>query len=228
MHDDPIDPVEELMVRCLERPAAEWSTAFERALREAPAHADELRARMRLVGLEERIEPDHPAPRLFELPWRLGDFTCVERLGSGGMGIVFRARQESLGRDVAVKVVRPERLLFEGSLTRFQREVETVARLEHAGIVKIHRVARPDEDQGELPYFAMERLRGATLAEVLDGLAGGAPESHVGLDLFEAVGGVGDAPAMFHGGWVRRNTLSDRHPGPENADCFPLAQWRRR
>lgn len=192
------------MVRCLERPPEEWPTALEDAMRDAPGHAAELCARMRLVGVELEAEAElgPPVRRLFELPWRLGDFTCVERLGSGGMGIVFRARQESLGRDVALKVVRPERLLFEGSLTRFQREVETVARLEHAGIVKIHTVARPDVHADELPYFAMELLRGATLAEVLDGLAGRAPESLDGLDLFEAVGGVGEAPPMFHAGWV--------------------------
>ena len=188
------------MVRCLERPPEEWSTALEDAMREAPAHAAELHTRMRLVGVEVEREP--PARRFFELPWRLGDFTCVERLGSGGMGIVFRARQESLGRDVAVKVVRPERLLFDGSLVRFQREVETVARLEHPGIVKIHTVAHPELNADELPYFAMELLRGVTLAEVLDGLAGRAPESLDGLDLFEAVGGIGQPPPMFLGGWV--------------------------
>lgn len=102
------------------------------------------------------------------VPERLGDFRLLEPLGFGGMGIVYRAVQESLQREVALKLVRPDQLWFEGTRVRFQREVETIARLQHPGIVAIHAVG----EERAVPYFAMERLRGATLAELLHALRG--------------------------------------------------------
>jgi serine/threonine protein kinase len=70
------------------------------------------------------------------------------------MGVVFRARQTSLDREVALKLVRPELLYFRGSRGRFRREVEAIAQLQHSGIIAIHTVG---EESG-LPYFAMELL----------------------------------------------------------------------
>ena len=76
-------------------------------------------------------------------------------LGHGGMSTVYLAEQESLGREVAVKVMLPEALADEVSRRRFENEARTVARLEHPHIVGIHEVGRTRDD---LPYYAMPHL----------------------------------------------------------------------
>jgi serine/threonine protein kinase len=96
------------------------------------------------------------------------DFQLLRPLGGGGMGVVWLAVQLSLGREVALKVVRPDQLLFPGARERFRREVETVARLQHPGIVPVYAVG---EDRG-LPWFAMELVRGLSLGEALHALWG--------------------------------------------------------
>jgi aminoglycoside phosphotransferase (APT) family kinase protein len=101
-----------------------------------------------------------PPPRDF--PERLGEFQLVRRIGSGGMGVVYEAEQESLGRRVALKVVRPELLYFEGARERFRREIEAVARLAHPAIVPV--LASGEQDG--LPFYAMELMRGRTVQEV--------------------------------------------------------------
>jgi serine/threonine protein kinase/formylglycine-generating enzyme required for sulfatase activity len=113
------------------------------------------------------------------LPERLGEFRIVERLGRGGMGIVYRAVQTSLSREVALKKVRPEHLFFPGARERFRREVEAVARLRHPGIAPVYAVG---EESG-VPYFAMELVEGLTLAEVAQELRGRSPSSLRGEDL---------------------------------------------
>lgn len=110
---------------------------------------------------------------------RLGEFRLTELLGAGGMGVVYRAVQESLGRDVAVKVIRPEHVYFPGARQRFRREVEIIARLQHPGVVPIYSVG---EERG-VPYFAMELLRGATLEVLLQRVAGREVSELEGRDL---------------------------------------------
>ncbi len=130
------DPVEDLMARCLEAPSDERGELLERLRAEHPELAAELRARfdvLRGMGLGRVLASDTPE----SIPERLGDFRLIERLGGGGMGVVYRAEQVSLGREVALKLVRPELLYFPGAERRFRREVEAVARLKHAGIVPV-------------------------------------------------------------------------------------------
>lgn len=95
-----------------------------------------------------------------ELPDRL---TLLERIGSGGMGEVWRARDELLGRDVAVKVLRPGRSSSKLA-TRLEREARAIARLRHPAIVTIHDIGRDGEGS---PYLVMELLRGFDLGELL-------------------------------------------------------------
>src|SRR6185369_10666311 len=114
-----------------------------------------------------------------------------KKLGEGGMGVVYLAEQCSLKRQVALKLVRPEQLYFPGARERFRREVEAVARLSHPGIVSVFTVG---EEQG-LPFFAMELLRGASLDEVVQALAGRAPEKLTGADLAAVVAAKTAVPA---------------------------------
>lgn len=109
----------------------------------------------------------------------LGDFEPIEVIGSGGMGIVYRARQLSLGREVALKVVRPEYLLFPGSRERFRREADVIARLKHPGIVPVYAYG----EVGGVPHFAMELVEGLSLAELLGAWKGRSPAALHGRDL---------------------------------------------
>lgn len=92
----------------------------------------------------------------------LGDFRLVGELGRGGMGVVYLARQVSLDREVAVKVLPHHLTLQASTVARFRREANLAARLEHPGIVAIHAVGR----DGDVHWFAMERIVGARLARV--------------------------------------------------------------
>lgn len=171
------DRLREIVAECLERIEDEGLEAVEATCRAHPDLADRIRKRVaKLAGLglvteggEDR--QDHPE--------RLGEFVLQRRLGSGGMGVVYLAFQESLQREVALKIVRPEHMFFPGARERFRREVEAVARLAHPGIVPIHSVG----EAGGVPFFAMERIVGLTLAEILDGLRERARSRLSGRDL---------------------------------------------
>jgi len=94
---------------------------------------------------------------------RLGEFRLIRRLGEGGMGVVYLAQQESLGRQVALKVIRPDRMGSFEATKRFWREIEAISKLEHPNIVSVH---GSGEEEG-IRYFAMQLIPGDGLNEVL-------------------------------------------------------------
>ena len=189
----PLDPVEALLADCLAAPDEGRDDAVEAACREHPELADELRVRLALLAEMEATAPGEEARAL---PEQLGDFRLLERIGGGGMGVVWLAEQISLGREVALKLLRPGQLYFPGALERFHRESKSIARLQHPGIVPIYTVG---EHEG-LPYFAMERVVGCTLAEVLRRVRGRDPASLTGADMFRAVVATLDTPPPFPAG----------------------------
>jgi serine/threonine-protein kinase len=99
---------------------------------------------------------------------RIGRYEVVETLGKGGMGVVYRARDPELGRDVAIKVVLAWAQYDPDAMERFNREARVVAQLQHPHIVTVFDAGRTEDD---LPYFVMEYLEGTDLGEVL-GMAG--------------------------------------------------------
>ncbi len=114
-----------------------------------------------------RPERAPPGPLTFLAPPRregdlgcLGPYPLEAELGRGGMGIVFRGRDEGLGRTVAVKVLRPE-LDTGPARARFVREAQAMARVRHDHVVGVYAVADP---AGAQPYFLMEYLAGPSLA----------------------------------------------------------------
>jgi len=93
-----------------------------------------------------------------------GRYALLEQLGAGGMAVVYRARDEVLGREVAVKVLSPQFAADPGFLARFVREARHVASLSHPGIVTVF---DSGIDRGT-PYIVMELVAGRTLRQVLD------------------------------------------------------------
>ena len=96
---------------------------------------------------------------------RLGHYTIVERLGSGGMGEVYRARDDTLGRDVALKVLPSEVLGDATARERLLREARTASSLNHPHICTIYEVG----EQGDQVFIAMEVVEGRPLVELIGG-----------------------------------------------------------
>ncbi len=120
---------------------------------------DELRE---LLALSDTVDGFlEPGDEVLPRGSRLGPYTVLERLGSGGMGDVYRGRDERLLRQVAIKVLRAPPA-DEESRMRFQREARTIASLAHPGIVQIHDVG----SEGGAPYLVTELLAGETLEQI--------------------------------------------------------------
>src|SRR5687768_11814139 len=87
---------------------------------------------------------------------RVPGYEVLEELGRGGMGVVYRARQAGLNRLVALKMIQAGQRLTEPALRRFQIEAESVARLQHPGIVQVHEIGW----HAGQPYLSMELVEG--------------------------------------------------------------------
>ena len=96
-------------------------------------------------------------------PKKIGDYELLEVIGRGGMGVVYKARQTSLRRTVALKMVLHGRLSSKESIRRFQNEAESAAKLRHPNIVAIHDVGR----HKGVPYFSMDYIEGRNLSEIV-------------------------------------------------------------
>jgi eukaryotic-like serine/threonine-protein kinase len=118
---------------------------------------------------------------------RLGKWVIFKELGRGGMGRVYLAQEEMSGRNGAIKILAAELAQEAGFLHRFQREIETLSKLDHPNIVRFY-------DSGfehDLYYYAMEYVEGQSLDEVL-AKQGRLPWSEV-LDIGSQV-----CPALRH------------------------------
>ena len=112
----------------------------------------------------EAAEQRHSSPGLGNSPgsW-FGSYELIEQIGEGGMGVVYKARQRTLNRIVALKMMRSGSLASESEVKRFRSEAQAVARLQHPNVVAIHEVGEQD---GQF-FFSMDYIEGKNLAEVV-------------------------------------------------------------
>ncbi|MFN3243706.1 MAG: protein kinase domain-containing protein [Planctomycetota bacterium] len=194
------DFVEDLAFQCLELRSADGGgeAAVEALLAQHPPQVvSEVRRTLDNVSDWSDAVPSTDSS--LRIPDRLGPYELQARLGQGGMGAVYEGVDASLGRRVAVKVVRPDLLALGGARERFRREVEAVARLSHPGIVPVYQVG---EDDG-LPWFAMELVDGESLAEIVWRLRERDPSTLQGTDLLGERSRSGSQQSTFVGSWER-------------------------
>jgi len=199
------DPVEELVCSYLDRTESDPASApgvLDELCASAPQHAVELRRRVEALVSRGLWSSSSSG----ESPNEIGDFRILERLGQGGMGVVFLAEQKSVGRRVALKLVRAEQLILGNVRARFLREAQAVARLDHPGIVRVLTAG----EHGGVPYLAMEYVEGCSLDALVAAFAGRQPAQLTGADVREVIARrLGDAAsrarwddAFFARGWT--------------------------
>src|SRR6266542_5400917 len=153
--------------------------------------------------------------------WRLGHYEILEEIGRGGMGVIYRARQQHSRRIVAVKRILAHEVNSHEALVRFRREAEAVASFDHPNILPIYEVSESEEG---LPFFSMKYAEGGSLRAAAPALRT-KPRECVRL-----IAKVARAMAYAHGkGVLHRdlqpgNILLDENGEPMVSD-FGLAKW---
>lgn len=103
------------------------------------------------------------------IPERIGEFAVIARLGRGGMGQVYLARQRVPERLVAIKTLDPEHSISRTSIARFEAEAEYLARLHHDNIAQVYATGQRTTEHGPMPYLVMEWIEdGRSLTEYAD------------------------------------------------------------
>jgi hypothetical protein len=161
-----------------------------------------------------QLDLDDPAQRQF------GDYELLEQIGEGGMGVVYRARQRSLDRDVALKLLAAGPWASREFVERFRREAQHAARMQHPNIVAIHEVGSAEE----LHFFSMRLVRGGSLAAMLktEGMLAPVRAAQVLRTVAEAVD-YAHRLGVLHLDLKPANVLLDENGIPHVAD-FGLAR----
>jgi formylglycine-generating enzyme required for sulfatase activity len=170
--------LEEVLAEYMERLDRGEAVDQNRFLAEHPEVAQELRSyfqageelkQLARGSATSRTAPEHPAVATETLaaspphltPRRFGDYELLEEIARGGMGVVWRARQQSLNRIVALKMILAGELASAADVQRFRSEAEAAANLDHPHIVPIHEIGEYDGR----PYFSMKLVEGGSLKQ---------------------------------------------------------------
>lgn len=178
-----------------------------------PELADALEKHRLIQSAREQAKLENDDGRV-----TFGDYVLLEPLGRGGMGVVYRANQFSLNRDVAIKMIR-DRSPTDEQRVRFRKEAEAAAALKHPNIVPVYEVG---EFKGD-PYFSMEFVEGVSLTQIVTS------RSWSQKQVAECVAKVAEAIHYAHErGFLHRdikpaNVLLDAHGQPRITD-FGLAK----
>jgi WD40 repeat protein/tRNA A-37 threonylcarbamoyl transferase component Bud32 len=135
-------------------------------LRRHPELADELASFLADKDAVDRAFAGGRADQPPGLVRYVGDYELLEEIARGGMGVVYKARQVSLNRPVALKMILARQLASPEEVQRFRFEAESAALLDHPGIVPIYEIG---EHQGQ-HYFSMKLIEGGNLGQRLDAL----------------------------------------------------------
>lgn len=162
---------------------------------------------------------DHSPSNAPAHPIDLPGYTILGELGRGGMGVVYKARQDRLNRTVALKTIRSGELASEEEVQRFLAEANAAARLDHPHIVPILEIG----EHGGLHYFSMGFVDGRTLqAELTDGVLAPGEAARLMRTLAEAVAYAHDQ-GIVHRDLKPANVLLDANGKPKITD-FGLAK----
>jgi serine/threonine protein kinase len=165
-------------------------------------------------GAGQTLSPFLPKLRYF------GDYELLEEIARGGMGVVYRARQLSLDRIVAVKMMRPGLLATDAEIRRFHTEAKTAARLQHPNIVAIHEVGEFDG----LHYFSMDFVTGPSLAALMRERPLSTKEAAKCVQVLAETVQHAHSQGILHRDLKPSNVLMDANERPRITD-FGLA-WR--
>lgn len=192
-------PIEELAEEFIERYRRGERPSISEFAARRPEAASEIRELFATLLLMEQVDEQSQASAasrkrgsrvVAAVPQRLGEYRIVRELGRGGMGIVYEAVQERLGRRVALKAL-PTPAWFDGNrIARFEREAQAAGQLQHAHIVPVY-------DFGEaegVHFYTMQYIEGSGLDEVVRSMRGGVAAEQAGQE-HDAAAGVDEHDA---------------------------------
>jgi serine/threonine protein kinase len=176
MHDPDRDPLDLIAEEFADRCRRGETPSIAEYVAKHPNFANDLRDLLPAVAQIERLKTVRraapaPLPTDGPPPQKLGDFRIVREIGRGGMGIVYEAVQESLGRRVALKLLPTHARTDPTKRERFLREAHAAAKLHHTNIVPVFGVG---EEKG-VPYYVMQYIPGCGLHDVIAGWRGEPP-----------------------------------------------------
>jgi WD40 repeat protein/serine/threonine protein kinase len=171
------DPVERLAEEFLERRRHGKGASLDEYAERYPEWAERIREVFPALEMMERLKPasgdrtgsfddDGGVGEGHRAPERLGDYRILREVGRGGMGVVYEAVQESLGRHVALKLLPMHGRLDPVHMERFRLEARSAAKLHHTHIVPVHGVGQHDG----VPYYTMQFIQGCGLDAVINDL----------------------------------------------------------
>jgi serine/threonine protein kinase/Tfp pilus assembly protein PilF len=153
--------------------------------------------------------------------WRLGHYEILEEIGRGGMGVIYRARQQHSRRIVAVKRILAHEVNSHEALVRFRREAEAVASLDHPNILPIYEISESEEG---LPFFSMKYSEGGSLRSAAPALRAKPRECVRLMAKVARAMAYAHEKGVLHRDLQPGNILLDGNGEPMVSD-FGLAKW---